>query len=57
MGKRRALGGKVRANEVGNVFTIRLGAAKDRRPIVLVSHTDTQPASTLDGINMNLDIE
>ena len=57
MGKRRALGGKVRANEVGNVFTIRLGAAKDRRLIVLGSHMGTQHAGMLDGTKMILDVE
>ena len=40
-----------------SLFTIRLDIAKDKKPVGLGSHTDTQPADTLDRIKTNLDDE
>jgi acetylornithine deacetylase/succinyl-diaminopimelate desuccinylase-like protein len=31
---------------MGNIFAVRNGTAKDRKPIAMGSHLDTQPAGT-----------
>jgi acetylornithine deacetylase/succinyl-diaminopimelate desuccinylase-like protein len=37
---------EVKIDEMGNIFAIRSGTAKDREPIGMGSHLDTQPAGT-----------
>jgi len=46
-----SLGCEVRVDQMGNMFAIRAGSAKDRKPIAMGSHLDTQPAGgRYDGI-------
>ena len=40
----RSLGCEVKVDQMGNVFAIRPGTAKDKKPIAMGSHLDTQPA-------------
>lgn len=40
----KSLGCEVKVDQMGNVFAIRPGTAKDRKPIAMGSHLDTQPA-------------
>lgn len=40
----RALGCEVKVDQMGNIFAIRPGSAKDKKPIGMGSHLDTQPA-------------
>lgn len=40
----KALGCEVKIDQMGNVFAIRPGTSKDRKPIAMGSHLDTQPA-------------
>ncbi|EAT90796.1 hypothetical protein HBI56_215960 [Parastagonospora nodorum] len=47
----RDLGCDIKIDQMGNVFATRPGAAKDRNPIAMGSHMDTQPAGgRYDGI-------
>ncbi|KAF2710739.1 amidase [Pleomassaria siparia CBS 279.74] len=47
----KALGCQVKIDQMGNIFAIRAGSAKDRLPIGMGSHMDTQPAGgRYDGI-------
>ncbi|ORY15433.1 hypothetical protein BCR34DRAFT_558808 [Clohesyomyces aquaticus] len=46
-----SLGCEVKVDQMGNIFAIRPGTAKDRKPIAMGSHMDTQPAGgRYDGI-------
>ena len=38
------IGCEVKVDQMGNIFAIRSGAVKDRQPIAMGSHLDTQPA-------------
>jgi acetylornithine deacetylase/succinyl-diaminopimelate desuccinylase-like protein len=38
------LGCEVKVDQMGNIFAIRPGTAKDKKPIAMGSHLDTQPA-------------
>jgi acetylornithine deacetylase/succinyl-diaminopimelate desuccinylase-like protein len=40
----RSLGCDVKVDQMGNIFAIRPGKSKDRKPIAMGSHLDTQPA-------------
>lgn len=40
----RSLGCEIKIDRMGNIFAIRPGTAKDRKPIAMGSHLDTQPA-------------
>jgi acetylornithine deacetylase/succinyl-diaminopimelate desuccinylase-like protein len=40
----RSLGCDIKVDQMGNIFAIRRGTAKDRHPIAMGSHMDTQPA-------------
>jgi acetylornithine deacetylase/succinyl-diaminopimelate desuccinylase-like protein len=40
----RSLGCDVKVDQMGNIFATRPGTAKDRKPIAMGSHLDTQPA-------------
>jgi acetylornithine deacetylase/succinyl-diaminopimelate desuccinylase-like protein len=40
----KALSCDVKVDQMGNIFAIRPGTAKDRKPIAMGSHLDTQPA-------------
>lgn len=40
----KALGCDVKVDQMGNIFAVRRGTAKDRKPIAMGSHLDTQPA-------------
>lgn len=40
----RELGCEVKIDSLGNIFAIRPGTLKDKKPIGLGSHLDTQPA-------------
>lgn len=40
----QSLGCDVKIDEMGNIFAIRAGIAKDQNPIAMGSHLDTQPA-------------
>ena len=42
----KKLGCEVKVDQMGNIFAIRAGTAKDRKPIAMGSHMDTQPAGT-----------
>jgi acetylornithine deacetylase/succinyl-diaminopimelate desuccinylase-like protein len=42
----KSLGCQVKVDQMGNIFAIRPGTAKDRKPIGMGSHMDTQPAGT-----------
>jgi len=42
----KSLGCEVKVDEMGNIFAIRPGSAKGRKPIGMGSHLDTQPAGT-----------
>ena len=42
----KALGCEVKVDQMGNIFAIRSGSAKGRKPIAMGSHMDTQPAGT-----------
>ncbi|KAH7411779.1 hypothetical protein DE146DRAFT_254484 [Phaeosphaeria sp. MPI-PUGE-AT-0046c] len=47
----KTLGCEVKIDQMGNIFAIRPGMAKDRKPIAMGSHMDTQPAGgRYDGI-------
>ncbi|KAJ4369873.1 hypothetical protein N0V83_005637 [Neocucurbitaria cava] len=47
----KSLGCEVKVDQMGNIFAIRPGTAKDRKPIAMGSHLDTQPAGgRYDGI-------
>ncbi|KAH7073570.1 hypothetical protein BKA63DRAFT_35999 [Paraphoma chrysanthemicola] len=47
----RSLGCDVKVDQMGNIFATRPGTAKDRKPIAMGSHLDTQPAGgRYDGI-------
>lgn len=35
---------EIKIDQMGNIFAIRPGTAKDREPIAMGSHMDTQPA-------------
>ena len=43
----KTLGCEVRIDQMGNIFAIRPGIAKDRKPIGMGSHMDTQVESPL----------
>lgn len=40
----KELGCQVKVDKMGNIFAIREGASKNRKPIAMGSHLDTQPA-------------
>ena len=40
----RSLGCEVKVDQMGNIFAIRPGTAKVKKPIAMGSHLDTQPA-------------
>lgn len=40
----KEIGCELKVDQMGNVFAIRAGTAKDRKPIAMGSHLDTQPA-------------
>lgn len=40
----KSLGCEVKIDQMGNIFAIRPGTAKDKAPIGMGSHMDTQPA-------------
>lgn len=42
----KSLGCDVKIDQMGNIFAIRPGSSKDRKPIGMGSHLDTQPAGT-----------
>jgi acetylornithine deacetylase/succinyl-diaminopimelate desuccinylase-like protein len=42
----KSLGCEVKVDQMGNIFAIRPGTAKHRKPIGMGSHMDTQPAGT-----------
>ncbi|KAF2121247.1 hypothetical protein BDV96DRAFT_207079 [Lophiotrema nucula] len=44
VGECKSLGCEVKVDQMGNVFAIRPGTAKDKKPIGMGSHLDTQPA-------------
>ncbi|KAF2640697.1 amidase [Massarina eburnea CBS 473.64] len=47
----KSLGCEVKIDQMGNIFAIRPGTAKDNKPIAMGSHMDTQPAGgRYDGI-------
>lgn len=47
----KALGCEVKVDQMGNIFAIRPGTARNRNPIAMGSHMDTQPAGgRYDGI-------
>lgn len=47
----KSLGCEVKIDQMGNIFATRPGTAKDRKPIAMGSHLDTQPAGgRYDGI-------
>ncbi|CAO2648512.1 Nn.00g077790.m01.CDS01 [Neocucurbitaria sp. VM-36] len=47
----KGFGCEVKVDQMGNIFAIRHGTAKDKKPIVMGSHMDTQPAGgRYDGI-------
>ncbi|KAF2203678.1 amidase [Delitschia confertaspora ATCC 74209] len=47
----KSLGCEVKIDQMGNIFAIRPGTAKDKKPIAMGSHLDTQPAGgRYDGI-------
>ncbi|KAF2263674.1 amidase [Lojkania enalia] len=47
----KSLGCDVKIDQMGNIFAIRPGKAKDKKPIAMGSHLDTQPAGgRYDGI-------
>ncbi|KUJ22532.1 amidase [Mollisia scopiformis] len=47
----KALGCDVKVDQMGNIFAMRAGLAKERKPIAMGSHLDTQPAGgRYDGI-------
>ncbi|KAF2471240.1 amidase [Lindgomyces ingoldianus] len=51
IGECKALGCEVRIDQMGNIFAIRPGTAKDKKPIAMGSHLDTQPTGgRYDGI-------
>lgn len=41
----KALGCEVKIDQMGNIFATRPGTAKDRKPIAMGSHMDTQVES------------
>ena len=43
----KSLGCEVKIDQMGNIFAIRPGQAKDRKPVAMGSHMDTQPAGTV----------
>lgn len=43
----KSLGCEVKVDEMGNIFAIRAGTAKDQKPIAMGSHLDTQPAGKI----------
>lgn len=47
----KSLGCEVKVDQMGNIFAIRPGTAKNRKPVAMGSHLDTQPAGgRYDGI-------
>ena len=42
----KSLGCDVKVDQMGNIFAIRPGSSKNRKPIGMGSHLDTQPAGT-----------
>jgi hypothetical protein len=44
----KELGCDVKVDQMGNIFAIRNGTSKDRMPIGMGSHLDTQPAGDFD---------
>jgi acetylornithine deacetylase/succinyl-diaminopimelate desuccinylase-like protein len=40
----KSLGCEIKIDQMGNIFAIRPGTAKERKPIAMGSHMDTQPA-------------
>ena len=44
VGECKALGCDVKIDAMGNIFAIKKGLSKDRKPIGMGSHLDTQPA-------------
>lgn len=40
----KGLGCEIKVDQMGNIFAIRSGTAKDKKPIAMGSHMDTQPA-------------
>ncbi|KAA8620293.1 Peptidase-M20 multi-domain protein [Pyrenophora tritici-repentis] len=47
----KSLGCEIKIDQIGNIFAIRPGTAKDKKPIAMGSHMDTQPAGgRYDGI-------
>jgi len=40
----KSLGCEVNVDQMGNIFAVRPGTAKDRKPIAMGSHMDTQPS-------------
>jgi hydantoinase/carbamoylase family amidase len=47
VGECKALGCEVKVDQMGNIWAHRSGTAKDRKPIAMGSHLDTQPAGKL----------
>lgn len=43
----KTLGCEVKVDQMGNIFAIRAGTSKDKKPIGMGSHLDTQPAGKL----------
>ncbi len=41
------LGCEIKIDQMGNIFATRPGSSKDRKPIAMGSHLDTQPAGML----------
>jgi hypothetical protein len=48
----KTLGCEVKIDQMGNIFASRAGTAKDRLPIAMGSHLDTQPA----GMSLSLSL-
>lgn len=44
VGQCKVLGCDVKVDQMGNIFATRPGTSKDRNPIGMGSHLDTQPA-------------
>lgn len=40
----KSLGCDTKVDQMGNIFAVRAGSSKDRNPIGIGSHLDTQPA-------------
>lgn len=42
----KELGCEVKVDQMGNIFSTRAGMAKNRKPIAMGSHMDSQPAGS-----------